>query len=150
MNQMERSAPTLTPQELDYLRTQRLGRLATVDGSGAPQNNPVGFVVDEATGQLLIGGLAMGSSRKFRNVTTNPKVAFVVDDLASTDPWTPRGVEVRGQAEALVDVEPPMRGFSREIIRITPSWIGSWGIETDSFTMTVRRSDPREGVPSSP
>jgi len=28
---------TLTPQELDYLRSQRLGRLATVDGRGAPQ-----------------------------------------------------------------------------------------------------------------
>jgi len=147
-NQMDQSVPTLTSQERDYLRTQLLGRLATVDGSGAPQNNPVGFVVNEATGQLLIGGLAMGSSRKFRNVRTNPNVAFVVDDLASTDPWTPRGVEVRGQAEALVDVEPPMSGFSREIIRITPSWIGSWGIETDSFTMTVRRADSGDSTPS--
>lgn len=145
---MDRSAPTLTAQELDYLRTQRLGRLATVDGSGAPQNNPVGFVIDETTGQLLVGGLAMGSSRKFRNVTTNPNVAFVIDDLASVDPWTPRGVEVRGQAEALVDVDPPMPGFSREIIRITPRWIGSWGIETDPFTMTVRRADPADSAPS--
>ena len=32
---------TLTPQELDYLRSQRLGRLATVDGRGAPQNSPL-------------------------------------------------------------------------------------------------------------
>jgi pyridoxamine 5'-phosphate oxidase family protein len=145
---MDRSAPTLTARELDYLRTQLLGRLATVDATGAPQNNPVGFVIDEATGQLLIGGLNMGTSRKFRNVTTNPNVAFVVDDLASTDPWTPRGVEVRGQAEALADVEPPMPGFSREIIRITPSWIGSWGVETDSFHMTVRRADQGDSAPS--
>lgn len=32
-----------TDAELTYLRGQRLGRLATVDAAGAPQNNPVGF-----------------------------------------------------------------------------------------------------------
>ena len=147
---MDTSAPTLTFKEIAYLRTQLLGRLATVDSSGAPQNNPVGFVVDEATGQLVIGGHNMGRSRKFRNVRANPHVAFVVDDLASTDPWTPRGVEVRGRAEALTDVEPAMRGFSREVIRITPTWIGSWGIETGSFTMAVRRADPAGSAPSGP
>ena len=89
---------TLTPQELDYLRSQRLGRLATVDGGGAPQNNPVGFFIDEATGQVLIGGFNLAQSRKFRNLAANPNVAFVVDDLASVDPWTPRGVEMRGWA----------------------------------------------------
>jgi len=82
----------------------------------------------------------MGASRKFRNVRGNPNVAFVVDDLASVDPWVPRGIEVRGRGEAVVNAEPPMPEFSREVIRITPSWIDSWGIETDSFTMTVRRA----------
>ena len=80
---------TLTPEELDYLRSQRLGRLATVDGRGAPQNNPVGFFIDEVTGQVLIGGFNLAQSRKFRNLGANPNVAFVVDDLASVDPWTP-------------------------------------------------------------
>ncbi len=86
--------------------TARPGRLATVDPSGAPQNNPVGFTVDEATGQVLIGGLAMGQTRKFRNVQRNPNVALVVDDLASVSPWVVRGVELRGVAEALVDARP--------------------------------------------
>src|SRR5688572_8947459 len=119
-------APTLTVAELEYLRSQRIGRLATVDASGTPQNNPVGFVIDEAMGHVLIGGLAMGKTRKFRNVRRNPSAALVVDDLASTDPWVVRGVEIRGSAEALVNVDPPMRGLSRELIRITPRWIGSW------------------------
>jgi pyridoxamine 5'-phosphate oxidase family protein len=121
--------PRFTPKELEYLGTQTLGRLATVDPSGSPQNNPVGFRVDEATGQVIIGGRAMAKTRKFRNVQANPNVAFVVDDLASRDPWTVRGVEIRGSAEALVDVDPPVRGMSRELIRITPRWIASWGIE---------------------
>jgi pyridoxamine 5'-phosphate oxidase family protein len=132
-------APRLTSMELDYLRGQHLGRLATVDASGAPQNNPVGFTLDEATGQVLIGGLALGETRKFRNVRANPKVALVVDDLASVDPWRVRGVELRGSAEALVDAEPPMAGMSRQVIRITPHWIASWGIETDDhMAMSVR------------
>jgi pyridoxamine 5'-phosphate oxidase family protein len=43
----------------------------------------------------------------------------VIDDLASTDPWRPRGVEVRGRAEALD--EPT-------IIRIHPERVVSWGL----------------------
>ena len=132
---------TFTPTELDYLRTQRLGRLATVDRHGAPQNNPVGFVVDEASGQMVIGGLDLAATRKFRNVQDNPQAAFVVDDLASVDPWRVRGVEVRGNAEALDDADPPMRGMSRAVIRITPRWIASWGLG-DGAGMSVRRATP--------
>jgi pyridoxamine 5'-phosphate oxidase family protein len=56
----------LTDEELAYLRVQPLGRLATVDRDHAPQVVPVGFFVDSGTGQISIGGRAMGSSRKFR------------------------------------------------------------------------------------
>ncbi|HWG63559.1 MAG TPA: PPOX class F420-dependent oxidoreductase [Streptosporangiaceae bacterium] len=130
--------PALSPAELAYLRTQPLGRLATIDRAGNLQNNPVGFTVDEQTGQIIIGGRAMAASRKFRNVRRNPNVAFVVDDLASTNPWTARGVEFRGVAEALEDIDPPMPGMSREVIRITPSWIGSWGVEPGTTGMSSR------------
>jgi pyridoxamine 5'-phosphate oxidase family protein len=132
------TTPSFTPEELDYLRSQPLGRLATVDPSGAPQNNPVGFVVDDDTGQVLIGGLALGATRKFRNVQGNEHVSLVVDDLPSVDPWTVRGIEVRGTAEALVDVDPPVPYMSREVIRITPRWIGSWGVTPDEAGLTVR------------
>jgi pyridoxamine 5'-phosphate oxidase family protein len=131
-------APRFTADELEYLRSQRLGRLATVDADGAPQNNPVGFVVDEASGDVLIGGRALSSTRKFRNVANNEHVSFVVDDLASVEPWSVRGVEVRGTAQALVDVDPPGRGMSRELIRITPRWIASWGIVRDRSGIQIR------------
>jgi pyridoxamine 5'-phosphate oxidase family protein len=131
-------APKLTTAELNYLRSQRLGRLATVDPAGAPQNNPVGFFVDEATGHFLVGGRALRKTRKFRNVEKNPHVALVIDDLASVEPWVVRGVEVRGTAEPVVDVDPPTPGMSRDVIRITPRWVASWGLEPGSSGMSVR------------
>jgi pyridoxamine 5'-phosphate oxidase family protein len=118
-----------SPEQLAYLHGQRLGRLATVDAAGAPQNNPVAFFVDDVTGQVLIGGYHMGDTRKFRNVGGNPNVALVVDDLVSVDPWRPCMVEIRGTAEALVDVEPPTPGMSREQIRITPTRVIAFGLE---------------------
>ena len=118
-----------TQAELDYLRSQRLGRLATVAPDGRPQNNPVGFFVDPETGVITIGGDRLGATKKFKNVRQGGSaVAFVVDDIASVDPWVVRGVEIRGTAEALTDVDPPRPTMSREIIRITPRRIISWGL----------------------
>jgi len=37
-----------TTAELDYLQTQRLGRLATVGPDGTPHATPVGFLYDPA------------------------------------------------------------------------------------------------------
>jgi pyridoxamine 5'-phosphate oxidase family protein len=119
---------SFTTEERAYLGSQRLGRLATVDPNGAPQNNPVAFVLTDS-GQVLIGGYHMGDSRKFRNAAQNPNVAFVVDDLKSVDPWAPRMVEIRGTAEALDDADPPLPGMSREHLRITPTWIKSFGLD---------------------
>ncbi len=87
-----------TDGELAYLRSQRLGRLATLAPDGTLQNNPVGFSVDEQAGVIDIGGLNLGETRKFRNVAANDQVAFVVDDIASVDPWVVRCFEVRGTA----------------------------------------------------
>ena len=141
-----------TETELTYLRGQRLARLATVDSAGAPQNNPVGYFLDEAAQQLVIAGTAMGRSRKFRNARQNAWVSLVIDDLASTDPWRVRGVEVRGRAEAQEDVDPPMEGLSREVIRITPHWIGSWGLEPDQedFSSRGTQADARAGAGEAP
>jgi len=108
--------------ELEHLGTQRLGRLATVDRSGTPQNSPVGFAI-AGDGTVRIGGSDLGRTRKFRNLQTHGRVSFVVDDIASVDPWRVRGVEIRGPAEALLDVDPPRRGMSREEIRIRPERI---------------------------
>jgi pyridoxamine 5'-phosphate oxidase family protein len=113
-----------TRAELDYLASQRLGRLATVASDGTLQNSPVGFRVDADAGVIRIHGRALGATRKFRNIVTNANVAFVVDDIASFDPWTVRCLEIRGVAEALTDVEPPWE----EEIRVHPRRVISWGL----------------------
>jgi pyridoxamine 5'-phosphate oxidase family protein len=124
-----------TPAELDYLAAQPIGRLATVSPDGQVQNNPTNFFVDDGT--IVIGGHALGASKKFRNVQRGSTVAFVVDDLATADPWVPRGIEIRGNAVALTDQEPPLPYLSREIIRIKPVRIVSWGLDGPRASRTV-------------
>jgi pyridoxamine 5'-phosphate oxidase family protein len=120
-----------TDVELEYLRGQRLGRLATLDTRGTLQNSPVGFQVDEASGVIEIWGRDMGNTRNSRNVEANGQVAFVVDDLASVTPWAERGVEIRGSAEALRDQTPPNPYMGREVIRVHPRRVIAWGIGPD-------------------
>lgn len=117
-----------TDTQLHYLRTQHLGRLATLAPDGGLQNNPVGFKIDDEH-RILIGGYEMGKSRKFKNAQKHAQVAFVVDDLKSTNPWQPRMVEIRGTAEALTDIDPMLEGLSREILRITPTRVIEYGLD---------------------
>jgi len=131
---------TLTEAERAYLETQPLGRLATRRPDGSLQNNPVGFSYDDRTGTIRIAGRAMGASRKFHNVADNGAVAFVVDDLVSRDPWIVRGVEIRGEAEALVEQDAGPAYASPEIIRIHPRRVISWGLGADA-TMQGRDVD---------
>ncbi|MET3982739.1 PPOX class F420-dependent oxidoreductase [Streptomyces sp. PvR034] len=114
--------------ESAYLRSQHLGRLATVDAGGQPQVNPVGFFPQE-DGTVLVGGLAMGTTKKWRNLQGDPRLSLVVDDLVSTRPWRVRGVEIRGTA--VLEVGPHGLGphFSPEVIRIRPTRVLSWGLE---------------------
>jgi pyridoxamine 5'-phosphate oxidase family protein len=58
-----------------------------------------------------------------------------VDDLATVDPWAPRGIEIRGTAEALpYGGEALGPGFSAELIRIYPRRIVAWGIDAPPFS----------------
>lgn len=126
---------SLTDIEREYLSTQRLGRLATVGPKGDPQNNPVGFAYNAETGTIDIRGWNLAESRKYRNLRDNDQVAFVVDDLASVQPWKVRGVEVRGRAEPAV-VEGPQG--ADDVIRIHPRVVFSWGLDPEAEGMTRR------------
>lgn len=121
---------TFTEAQLEYLASQRLGRLATVHpDTGMPQNNPVSFVVNAEAGTIDIGGRAMGTTRKFANVAGTGKASLVVDDVVDESTWAVRGIEIRGIAEAPTGVEPPTPYFSAEIIRIHPDRVIAWGLE---------------------
>ena len=130
----------LSENERSYLTNQPLGRLAPLASDGSPQTRPVGFFLNEELGTIDIGGHNLGQSQKFRNIQRDGRVAFVVDDLASIDPWSPRGIEIRGEAEAIVDAEPSRPGFSSELIRIRPNRLLSWGLESDAFAPPLARN----------
>ena len=107
--------------ELTYLQGERrLGRLATVGADGTPHVAPVGWNYNPELDTIDIGGREFERSKKYRDVRRSGRAAIVIDDLASVDPWRPRGVEVRGRAEAL--------STPRPMIRIHPDRVVSWGI----------------------
>jgi len=128
-----------TPAEIAYLKGQRLGRVATVGASGQPHVVPVGFRYNAEEDSIDIGGHGFAKSKKFRDAQANPRVAFVVDDLASVSPWRPRGIEVRGRADVLTSGgEAFGRGYDAQIFRVRPRRIVSWGLEAERRSATVR------------
>jgi pyridoxamine 5'-phosphate oxidase family protein len=125
-----------TEAELRYLSERRLGRLATVGKDGTPHVAPVGWRYSPEDDAIEVGGRDFARSKKYRDVARSGRAAIVVDDLASVDPWRPRGIEVRGPADIVDD--PPR-------IRIHPQRIVSWGLETDDLFQ--RNSRAVRGVP---
>ena len=120
-----------TDEEREYLSSGvRLGRLATVGSDGTPHVVPTAFRYNPDQDSIDIGGHDFAKRKKFRDVLKNPKVAFVVDDIASLNPWRVRGIEIRGEAEVLdTGGTELMQGFDPEMFRITPKRIVSWGLE---------------------
>jgi pyridoxamine 5'-phosphate oxidase family protein len=119
-----------TEHQLAFLAGQRLGRLATVDDRGKPHVVPVGFRVDPDGGAIDVGGHNLAATKKFRDAAKHPDVAIVIDELASVSPWTVRGLEVRGRAEAHTEGGDHLGpGFGSAWIRITPERIVAWGLE---------------------
>ena len=120
-----------TQNEIEYLRSGLLGRVATVGHDGTPHVAPVGmFSYNPEFDSIDVGGHGLTNTKKFRDVARSGRAALVVDDLVSTDPWQPRGIEVRGRAEAIEEPQP--------VIRIHPERIVAWGIDTEGFQRNSR------------
>jgi pyridoxamine 5'-phosphate oxidase family protein len=127
-------------EEIAYLRSQRLARIATVSADGQPDVVPVGFEFDGS--HVYVGGIDPARTRKFRNVRAgNTKVALVIDDLVSADPWTPRYLRIYGTAEF---VERSGQFGPAAYMRITPAISWSFNLDGLPFThdreITVRRT----------
>lgn len=131
--------------EIEFLNSQRLGRLATVGADEMPHVVPVAVFYDPAAEALVIGANAefgeavMTSSKKFRDASRRPKVAVVLDDPG------PRILEVRGQAETHLDggadvgrrLGAPFR-FAEAWISVRPHRIVAMGINGERFESSAR------------
>lgn len=116
-----------TDAELAYLRGQPLMRFASASATGVPDVATVVFSVDGD--DIVTTGFDIAKTVRYRNIRRNPLATVVIDDLAAVEPWTPRGIKVRGRA----GIESDGAG---ERFRITPDVIWSWGV-----------NEPGPGVP---
>lgn len=129
-----------TPEEIAYLQSQRLGRLATVSKTGEPHVVPVGFRYNPEQDSIDIGGHNIVPTKKYRDAVSYGRVAFVVDDVQP--PWKPRMIEVRGTVEGLPEGgKAIVEDFSPEILRITPTRIISFGLNSDGVRPAEGRVD---------
>ncbi|MFX1253489.1 MAG: PPOX class F420-dependent oxidoreductase [Promethearchaeota archaeon] len=115
-------------KEIEYLKTQRLARIGTVSSKGQVDVAPVAYEFDGK--QFFIGGRNMIKTKKYWNVKKNKKIALVVDDLETVDPWKPRGIKIHGTAEL---IERQGRFGSGSYIRFIPEIHWSWGVEEPVF-----------------
>jgi pyridoxamine 5'-phosphate oxidase family protein len=128
-----------TLKEIEYLKSQRLARIATAastqqEGLVQPDVVPVGFDFDGE--YLYVGGMNLLKSTKYRNVLKNDKVAIIVDDLKTVDPWDPRGIRIYGTADIVTRQGGYMESTNHpnpHYIRVTPKKKWSWGIEEPVF-----------------
>ena len=134
-------------KEIQYLKAQRIARIATASvsspkeesGSIQPDVVPVGFDIDGE--YLYIGGMNILKTTKYKNILKNNKVAIVIDDLKSVDPWDPRGIRIYGttdivtrhvtlSSERIQETAPRPQA---DYIRIKPEKKSSWGIDEPVF-----------------
>ena len=128
-----------TEAQIAYLESQMLCRLATVDPEGGPHVVPVGYRYNRELETIDIGGHDFAKRKKFRDVNRNARVALVVDEIVSTDPWRVRGIEVRGEAAVLATGGEALGpGFDPEMFRITPRRVIAWGVEGDRSAAPAR------------
>ncbi|HEY8811180.1 MAG TPA: pyridoxamine 5'-phosphate oxidase family protein [Candidatus Dormibacteraeota bacterium] len=98
----------LRPAELEFVRSERIGRLATISPSGWPQVVPVMYsIIADGSFEFDVDGA------KLRNLAAEPRAALVVDAMGPK-----RGVSVQGRCSLLT----PSRA------RLVPEHSFSWGI----------------------
>ena len=119
---------SFTAEEIAYLRSQPLGRLATVSPDGQPDVVPVAFEFDGESFWVGGPGASVLATRKFRYVIAgNRRVALVVDDMVSFEPFIARGIRIYGDADPPVERQ-GMVGPGH-YLRITPAVSWSWNME---------------------
>jgi pyridoxamine 5'-phosphate oxidase family protein len=120
---------TFTDAEERFLVRKTHGHLATIGPDGIPQVKPLGFTYNAALGTIDISGYNMANSAKYRNVRSNPHVAFVVDEVTAPTMEGAHFLEIRGDAETAVGPRDATGHQAPEIIRIHPRRVLSFNVD---------------------
>lgn len=127
---------SFTDEEIAYLRSQPIARVATLSPDGEqPDVVPLAFEFDGTYFWVGGSGPSVARTRKFRNVQAgHHKVALVIDDMVSFDPFITRCVRVYG------DAEPPIERVGLVgpglYMRITPTISWSWNMAGEPVGQT--------------
>ena len=118
---------SFTDEEIAYLRSQPLARFASVGPDAQPDVVPLAFEFDGTHFWVGGSGDSVRRTRKFINVEGGRhRVALVIDDLMSLDPFIARGIRVYGSADGPVEriglVGPGT------YLRVTPETSWSWNL----------------------
>jgi PPOX class F420-dependent enzyme/OxyR family protein len=137
-------------KEIEYIKTQRLARISTTPREGASQLDvvPVGFDFDSSKKYFYMRGLYLSNTKKYSNVLKNEKVALLIDDLKSVNPWSPRGIRIHGTADIVARkgqryLKDSDHSSSTEYIRIVPKEKWSWGIDESMKKTLIVKYIPR-------
>ena len=123
--------------EIEYPQSQRLGRVATLGRNGELHVVPLRYRYNPDLDVIDLLGGGMGTSKKYRDAAATGSIAFVVDDTTS---GKPRGIEIRGRAQVFSEGgDAILPGVDPQFIRVTPSYVASWGIDTDPYQPSGRR-----------
>jgi pyridoxamine 5'-phosphate oxidase family protein len=113
-----------TQAEIDYIRSQPLGRIGTASPNGRPDVAAIGYDFDGS--YFYISGRRNEATLKYKFTKRNPRASLVIDDLATRSPWRPRGIKIFGTVDFVTRA-----GYAgeKEYMRITPARKRSWGLE---------------------
>ena len=101
-------AMVFSATELEFLRSQRIGRFATVGPSGWPHVTPVMYSVDDSGSlEFDVDGV------KLRNLSLEPRAALVADAMGPK-----RGIAIQGRVTLIAP----------ERARLDPVRKFSWGL----------------------
>src|ERR1700690_3717178 len=129
---------SLTDAEQRFLATQPRGHLATIGPDGTPQVKPLGFTYNADLGTIDIAGFNMGASAKYRNIQSNPRVAFVVDQVTEASMEGAHFLEIRGTAEAVSGTASADGHLAAEIIRIQPRRVIAYNVDPERPGLQTR------------
>lgn len=124
-----------TPEEIEYLESRTMGRVATVGKDGQPHVVPLTYHYNRDEQTIDLGGIDFAATKKWRDARHNPRVTFLVDDAS---PAGAHAVEIRGRAEPHETggstINPRFPKFVEQFIRLRPTHIVSWGVGAPSGT----------------
>jgi len=118
-----------------------MARLATVGPDGTPHVMPLGmYTINPDTDAIVTSGQDLTTTKKWRDVLRSGRAAIVIDDVLP--PFRPRGIEVRGRAEALPGSQPTIRIHAERIV--------AWGLDETAGSRNARDVEQTKAPPAGP